>query len=514
MGAGKFDGLSHNELYAMVADANPSQLTEMGSALSEASMELNAISDLLRHHVERVKWEGEGGDAFREWGAEMVKQAAKLADYTVFAGSYIGQAGNGLSEVKSAMPKPDPTAECLTDPEKEQARLKASESNRQEAINLMNKLDSYYRVAHEGLAGLEEPRFRPMPLNNAGIGIGDDWERPYGDSGAAGRTGPGADGAYPSVAEASGSSISSTHTTQPRRGDTPAGKGAGMVSDSASTVLPHASSEPGQVTGTAIDSTGVAASPPDLATRPGIAVAPDAPQHSGATPWHPGPIASGVPLPSMSSSREGRTTAVLPSGPTAGGSARGSVPVPRSGGIPRTGGSDGIVGGTPTRSGGDLGSQRLPRGMVVGEEHGGLNRGPVGMGGPASNAGGGAPNSQRFGPSRRLAMEPGGVMAGPHGNGQSSPTGSRLPRGTVAGAEHETRAGAADVSRARRGDRADFTPGGSGLVRENPVPGPLHSGAAAGGGGRRRAVSRPDYLAEDEETWVSGRRDTVPPVIE
>jgi hypothetical protein len=30
---------------------------------------------------------------------------------------------------------------------------------------------------------------------------------------------------------------------------------------------------------------------------------------------------------------------------------------------------------------------------------------------------------------------------------------------------------------------------------------------------RRRGQDRPDYLAEDEETWA-GRRDVVPPVID
>lgn len=220
MSAGKFDGLSHNELYAMVADASPSQLTEMGSALSEASMELNAISDLLRHHVERVEWEGEGGDAFREWGGETAKQAAKLADYAVFAGT------------------------------------------------------------------------------------------------------------------------------------------------------------------------------------------------------------------------------------------------------------------------------------VVGEERGLMNRGPAGMGTHAGAVGGSIPSSQGVGPARRLASEPGGVAGRPSGAGNSQ-------------------APAAGSLRPQRGERADFTPGGSGLVRENQPPcvRPL-GGAAAQDGRRRRAVSRPDYLAEDEETWTGGRRDTVPPVIQ
>ncbi|MGW1197467.1 WXG100 family type VII secretion target [Streptomyces sp. NPDC002536] len=509
MSAGKFDGLSHNELYAMVADASPSQLTEMGSALSEASMELNAISDLLRHHVERVKWQGEGGDAFREWGGEMVKQAAKLADYTVFAGSYIGQAGDGLSEVKSAMPKPDPAAECLTDPEKEQARLKVTESHRQEAINLMNKLDSYYRVAHEGLAGLEEPEFRPIHLAEIGVG---EWERPYDGPEVFGGKGMGGSGAYTPPTSVAADSTRTAHAAGPQHQGSAVGASAGVMGDAVVGAHPHFPSGADGVAGTAIDSTGIAAPPSNAGMRSGNAVAPGTLNQAGGT-GPVGPVTPSAPLLGMPSSGASRTVAELPGGSNAVGSSKGGISVPRYGGIPRTGASDGIIGGTPTRSGGDVGGQRLPRGTVVGEEPGAMNRGPAGAGGHAG-APAGVPSSERSGPSRRLAREPGGVVAGPYGSGQLPSTGSRLPRGTIVGAEHDIRGGATDMPRTWRGDREDFTPGGSGLVRENPTPGPLHSGAAGGSGSRRRAVSRPDYLTEDEETWSGGRRDTVPPVIQ
>ncbi|MEU7569387.1 hypothetical protein [Streptomyces fradiae] len=31
---------------------------------------------------------------------------------------------------------------------------------------------------------------------------------------------------------------------------------------------------------------------------------------------------------------------------------------------------------------------------------------------------------------------------------------------------------------------------------------------------QRQSVGRPDYLAEDEETWTMGQRKIVPPVID
>ncbi|MBW5486326.1 hypothetical protein GPJ59_31805 [Streptomyces bambusae] len=65
-----------------------------------------------------------------------------------------------------------------------------------------------------------------------------------------------------------------------------------------------------------------------------------------------------------------------------------------------------------------------------------------------------------------------------------------------------------------------FTQGGSGLVR-NTGPGGVggaagHAGSGTRTAGKKRADSkgeRPDYLAEDEETW-QGNRKVVPPVID
>jgi hypothetical protein len=93
----------------------------------------------------------------------------------------------------------------------------------------------------------------------------------------------------------------------------------------------------------------------------------------------------------------------------------------------------------------------------------------------------GAPHSGPVGSAtgRRLTMESGGVVGGRQSGVVGQP----------------------------------FTQGGSGLVRN-------HAGGAVGPGGtgmptsgRRQAGERPDYLAEDEETWQPDRR-VVPPVVD
>lgn len=47
----------------------------------------------------------------------------------------------------------------------------------------------------------------------------------------------------------------------------------------------------------------------------------------------------------------------------------------------------------------------------------------------------------------------------------------------------------------------------------------MHGGGAMGGNAKRREGKgeegqRPDYLVEDEETWMPKRRDTAPPTVD
>jgi hypothetical protein len=170
--------------------------------------------------------------------------------------------------------------------------------------------------------------------------------------------------------------------------------------------------------------------------------------------------------------------------------------------LPRVVGGDGVVGGTPVRSGGQPGVARPPRGTVIGDERspagsnpvgtsnpvragegsGVTGRSPMGMGAHPGGGGAGAATSRQTGPGRRFASEPGGVAGHPRGQQQG---------------------------------RSEFTPGGSGLARGQALGGiPPVSGAAPGTTMRSQRSQRADYLTEDEETWSAGQRNTVPRVIE
>ncbi|MFD0446648.1 hypothetical protein ACFQ10_36585 [Streptomyces indonesiensis] len=164
MAGGKFEDRSHDELYNMVATAKPDALTDVGAALTAAFDDISAIAEELKAHTERVHWEGEGADAFREWGREVAKQTHKMADYTLLVGVHMTAAGQGLTEVKAAMPAPTAADDKK---HKSDAEKAVADKHHLEALQQMDKLDSYYETAYTEINNLEEPNFPPLPAGLA-----------------------------------------------------------------------------------------------------------------------------------------------------------------------------------------------------------------------------------------------------------------------------------------------------------------------------------------------------------
>ncbi len=515
MAGGKFEKRSHDELYNMVATAKPDQLTSVGAALMAAFDDINAIADELKAHAERVHWEGEGADAFREWGREVAKQTHKMADYTLLVGLHMSTAGQGLSEVKAAMPAPTAADDKKHKNDAEQA---VADKHHLEALRQMDKLDSYYETAFTEINNLEEPNFPPLP-NGFTPPIYED------TSPLPGVSGEGTTGGTVAAAPSPGTVVRS-----------PEFLGASDAGVHGTATTP----DPTPDTHTTIDATDTLPSPEviDRARQPSSP--PDVPEQQ-LNPVGPGGL-------------KGPRGPALPSGPPSmrggGNSVRepltarqGAVKQPRPMTPPRTGLPDGVHGGKQARPPGETTAPRIPRGRVVGEEQGLMKRGPVG---PATHGFGDTSRTGNSGPGRRLASERGGSVDSPRGS--NNVNGQRLPRGTVVGDEHgipprrgalgasgaspegNTRTpagsggqgrqlasepgGAVGSTRSGRGSQSEFTPGGSGLVRSNQVSEPMRRSGRGASNSSEAASSRPDYLQEDEETWAGGRRDTVPPVID
>ncbi|MFC8175515.1 hypothetical protein [Streptomyces sp. NPDC057325] len=473
--SGEFEGKSLDALYAMIASAKPEELTSSGSALSAAVPKILDIAMDLRHYISRVEWQGEGGDAFRKWGAGMVSETLVLGDFTQVVSDEMKRAGQALAEAKAAVPKP--AGMCFADPEKEKARIEAEKGPKlQEAIQQLQRLSSYYDATRDRLAAERQPEFKPLEGGNF------EGEREYGGSGGAGSlasTGTGA---------GSGSSGHVSSLRHPEQGN---GGGTDRVTPLSPPSSPTTPTSPTAPPTTPTLPTPPVA-PPDRAVDTNldsVTVAPEAPTRPTAQPpvvqppttSGPGPVLPPLapPLVPQTGPQGGQQFGrpVVP-GPTATG------PVGRAPGLtgpsplgpgPRT---EGITGGrqVPGRPLAGQQTGRMPMGTVIGEERAAsqLGRGAAGMHGPGAGMHGGTPVGAPGAAGRRLATQPGGTV----GSAAASTTGGRA-----------------------------FTPGGTGLVRP-----PASTGQ--GQEERRETRNRPDYLSEDEETWTSGQRQIVPPVID
>ncbi|MFJ3580632.1 hypothetical protein ACIPPS_00105 [Streptomyces sp. NPDC090127] len=383
--AGEFEGKSLDALYAMIASAKPEEITTTGSGLAAAVPKILEIAADLRLYIGRVQWEGEGGNAFRTWGAGMVSETLVLGDFTKVVADEMQRAGQALSEAKAAVPKP--AGMCFADPEKEKARIESETGPKlQEAIHQMERLASYYDATRNRMGAEREPEFKPLE------GRVRDGERAYGT----GETGSGTTyaGSSGGLTRAEGSSSRTPGEATPGR-PTP------------DVTLPPAPTRPSEKeVNTNLDSVTIT---PETPTRP-IVQPPTTPPVTTVGPPTP-------PLPPLAPPIGPHQTAGPPRAtPGPQGPANGGLKGPSPFGTPPR--AEGITGGrqVPGRTGMPGQGPRLPMGQVIGEERAGqYGRGGAGMHGPGAGMHG-APGGNTGGTAgRRLAMQPGGTVGNPTG---------------------------------------------------------------------------------------------------
>ncbi|MEU2271021.1 hypothetical protein ABZ568_32345 [Streptomyces olindensis] len=531
-GSTDFDAknLDLNEMIDLVDQTDPEDLESSGKALWDARDAVKAAADELDGRINKLRWIGQAGTAFRDWGSSLVASTHDLSDFAGKAGDQITAAAVGLASVRRAMPARDPhnrkRPESFTDAEKAadkgeyDAAVKV-EKDRQEAINQMNRLASYYAVSSQQLQVLQEkpPTFRPMPdvgvpLPRRTEGSGSSGSASVSDGSAA------STGRYtPTESAGRGGVPGSSDTPVP---STPVGTVA-YPEDSVRTNIDSVGTLPPATTTTATGHT-----PPATGTHPTVG------GQTGMFDSHGTPVpnrvsgrtaggsnglrapasAQGRTQPGLTNSGTGRATGSgstsqtgrpTPTGQPAG-RATGSTAKSSSmghgvtGGTPRVGGTaaprattgpatgagraNGVVGGRPTTAGGvpAKGGARVPRGTVIGA-------GPKAM-----------PQPLTGGPGQR------GVVGTP-------PAGGR-PGGGTGGAAREGTGGSKPVTgnpsarnSAAQAERNGMTRGGTGLVRV-----PVDKGKP-GEGRNAPGTPCPDYLGDNGEPGPPDKpRRDVPPV--
>ncbi|MEU6537484.1 hypothetical protein [Streptomyces sp. NPDC047000] len=526
---GKRD-LSLNAMIDLVEGTDPEDLESSGKALWDARDAIKTAAEELDGHIQKVHWVGDSGDAFRTWGGTLVVSTHHLSDFAGAAGDQITAAAVGLAAVRSAMPardtqanrkRPDmfSAAEKTADKEGYAAAVKV-EKDRQEAINQMNRLGSYYSVSEEMLAALpakdQTPTFTSMP--DVGVPQPSTWSgnnSPVSGTVSHATTGHVSPVAHHTtvtskvpqhVTPVSDSPTPTTHipaeVPQPRT-ETPVGRHVdtpvGTHIDTTGTLPP------------ATTVSGPSHTPPAMGSTPSSGVQTPVSEGSFGTPVPNAPVgravggaggfrgtpATGAPSTGRAAgqgplNQMGRTAST--ERPTARGAASGprSSPMGRgiTGGTPRAGGtaapranggpatgagrSNGVVGGRPTAAGGSSAKNgsRIPRGTVIGGEAEAESR----------------PATGRLG--RR------GVFGEPASTERpgTRATGSRAAAGTP----EDITAKATARTSAARAERNGMTRGGAGLARD--------------AGGRNRRSGREKDAHEEETPLPDEPRRDEPPV--
>ncbi|MFI1285472.1 WXG100 family type VII secretion target [Streptomyces sp. NPDC020858] len=478
-----FESYTHQQMRDMIASLDPASVQARADQLTKAADDIRKIGEALKRH--RVSgWEGEAADAFELWVGRAGNATLRLGEYSATGGKWIGSVVQLMTEAtkmtavdKTATKNLEAALNHPNDPDAPTVRAEAQtmlDADHREAVRLMTNLAQSYRLSSDEMNKAQIPTFPEPPPVFVPDKLDGMQDRERSGGGPGGGVG------------SSGYS-SSTPNSSPGAASNEPGWVPGRQPQQDNTV-PSVSvpSIPDRDVDVDLDSV---ATLPER-TAPPVTTAPGGPLPTGPGGPHPGPVpppltfpgVGGVKPPSLVTGPGGIGPFPGPSGPGASGGRFGGMPP----GVPPR--DPGIMGGRPVTSTGP--SAGIPRGTVIGE---GTQAGrPVGGGGMGPGAGGGHGSQSGFPAGRRLASEPGGVVGGR----QSGVAG----RPIVAG--------------------QPFTQGGSGLVRNGAggagVGAMGHAGAGAQTPGRRRddqRGERPDYLAEDEETWQGNRR-VVPPVID
>lgn len=442
-----FEDHKLNAMIDLVHQANPADLEHAGETLAKASKAINEAAVELRRHLKHAgeDWQGEAGEAFQKWGEKLATHTESLATYADGAGVQVTAAATGLASVRSSLPPRD-TRPALDQKKpgqlpllqqfegnKQYAEAVQVEKDRQEAINQMNRLASFYSVSGSELAKLDPPAFQSMP----DVGMPPGYEAPSGGTNGHSRH----------------SNLSSVH--QAVAGASEGSHVSHSESDSGNGRLPSA--HPAVDTsvdlhrptvGTEINSVGTL--PPETAKPapvlpPSTATGPSAPS-GGMLP----PIGTGVVPPAFG----GPVARAVGLGGGAGGRTLGSTQgrVTTSEGT-AAGGRTGRGPAGPIGRASAVGQQGV-RGPASATGRSPMGRGVTG-GMPRSAGTTGSRTGQpaaRTGPGATGAARTGGVVGGrPASEAGPRATGARVPRGTVIGGEGATGARAAGEKPGQRG---------------------------------------------------------------
>ncbi|URM89407.1 hypothetical protein LUW75_04615 [Streptomyces sp. MRC013] len=510
-GKTNFENAPLNAMLDLLEAANPSDLEAAGTALEAARKALNDAARDLKKDAAAVELKGEAGTEFQRFASDLVAYTYNLAGFANVVGAQMKVASTGLASVRSARPprdtRPDPKkptdfppSERTADNEDYQKALKA-ERDRQEAINQMNRLASFYAVSESTLASQEPPKFPerlkvPVPLPSLGSNR-NGLPQSTGQATMGAAKSSDSQGGYSRPAESGGfTGGTSANALGPTPG--PTTLDPSMQIDTIAPPAPPATAPPApSPTPTTPTATGGPVTPPPMV--PGIpgtgrgtgggrnpAVPAVSRTTKPSTSQFGRPGFSGVPQAGQSGTGQGRTA-----GPGQA-SQVGRPGAPGASGTPAAG-RQGVIGGQNPNN--TVGRPGAPGTSGAGRTG---SAAPV-TGRPSGGIVGGTPQQRVATGGAGGPRIPTGTVIGGQGAAQGRPSAARPATGGVIGANP----GAAARSTGRGTPSVNGVVGTPRSQRDKDQKDKGHSGS-----------ERPDFLVEDEETWAARRRGAVPPVID
>ncbi|WP_030749351.1 WXG100 family type VII secretion target [Streptomyces sp. NRRL S-31] len=294
-GRTNFENHDLNAMIDLVHHANPEHLETASKALWDARTAIHDAATDLETNLKGVDWEGRGAEQFHSWTDGLIEWTKGLATFADVAATEISAAATGLASVRNSMPERDPRpvadqkrphelpkAKQVEDDPDYAAALKV-EKNRQEAINQVNRLASFYSVSAMalGMALQTDPKpYTPIP----DVGVPRPSGRYKGGAGSDGSSTPGRSAGL--VGGSHGIAAERHHGTA---------SASGTVTDRHASPVKevHESGAPsGHDVGTEINTTTTL--PPQTPTAPPASPTPTLPTTTGGSQLPPGPMAPPV----------------------------------------------------------------------------------------------------------------------------------------------------------------------------------------------------------------------------
>ncbi|XMA38866.1 hypothetical protein O1157_25850 [Streptomyces albogriseolus] len=242
-----FESMTHEQLAALLDSASPEGAAHLATKLSKASSTITKIGDDLMTYVKGLEWQGEGGDAFRDWGGQSAAATLRLGQYAEVASRWLSTVAQAVAEAKAAIPATSETTQAKADLAEARKTLAAAqdpgarndpdarklaqtaqsdavaaqqrmEAARAEAIQQLRKLAQTYEYSAYQVNSVEPPTFSPPAQHLGASGWKDPSERgQYFTPGVEGSSATGAS----SVRTTEGYGNGASSSTRPASGTPP-----------------------------------------------------------------------------------------------------------------------------------------------------------------------------------------------------------------------------------------------------------------------------------------------------